>query len=255
MLLIGTMDLESTISWYESNHFNAADMQRATGLSERSQRELLKLGILQAVPQPRTATRLFDARMLKRASLVCPIHEHGGFSLLVSGKLIYADAILESLLFDVIDPWQAHQQMLAKAPNAEKEWRWFTSDEIPAKEPGDYYIALINRHFVASGQADSLRVYGHLTEDRSDIIVYRGAVFDELIKPSNKAPDRSHNEFHPRSALTGKSRIFKFKIANKSEQDAAKRALDNPISKFSVNASLTLRMAMRRLLKIDGGKS
>jgi len=255
MLLIGTMDLESTISWYESNHFNAADMQRATGLSERSQRELLKLGILHAVPQSRTATRLFDARMLKRASLVYPIHEHGGFSLLVSGKLIYADIILESLLFDVIDPWQAHQKMLAKAPNAEKEWRWFTSSENPATEPGDYYIALINRHYVASGQADSLRVYGHLTEDRSDIIVYRGAVFDELIKPSNKAPDWSHSEFHPRSTLTGKSRIFKFRSANKSEQDAAKRALDNPISKFSVNASLTLRMAMRRLLKIDGGKS
>jgi hypothetical protein len=74
-------------------------------------------------------------------------------------------------------------------------------------------------------------------------------------KPSNRAPGWSHSEFHPRSALTGKSRVFKFKIANKSEQDAAKRALDNPISQFSVNASLTLRMAMRRLLKIDGGKS
>jgi hypothetical protein len=255
MLLVTAMDLESALSWYESNHFNAADMQRATGLSERSQRELLKLGILQAVPQSRTATRLFDARMLKRASLVYPIHEHGGFSLLVSGKLIYADTILESLLFDVIDPWQARQQMLAKAPSGAKEWGWFTSSETSVTEPGDYYIALINRHYVASGQADSLRIYGHLTEDRSDIIVYRGAVWDELIKPSNNVPDWSHNEFHPRSTLTGKSRIFKFKSANKSEQDAAKRALDNPISKFSVNASLTLRMAMRRLLKIDGGRS
>src|SRR5215510_12468207 len=87
------MDLESAISWYESDRFNAEDMQRATGLSERSQRELLKLGILQAIPQSRTATRLFNARMLKRASLIYPIHEHGGFSLLVSGKLVYADMI------------------------------------------------------------------------------------------------------------------------------------------------------------------
>ena len=86
------MSLEAAISWYENNHFNAAEMQRATGLSERSQRELLKLGILQAVPQSRTATRLFDARMLKRASLIYPFHEYGGFSLLVSGKLIYADS-------------------------------------------------------------------------------------------------------------------------------------------------------------------
>src|SRR3954454_3120157 len=98
------MNLESAIAWYGSGKFNAADMQRATGLSERSQRELLKLGILQPVPQSRTATRLFDSRMLKRAAVIHPLHEHGSFSLQVSGKLIYADLILESLLFDVVDP-------------------------------------------------------------------------------------------------------------------------------------------------------
>ena len=144
MLLAKAMDLESAISWYASNRFNAADMQRATGLSERSQRELLKLGILQAIPQSRTATRLFNARMLKRASLIYPIHEHGGFSLLVSGKLVYADMILESLLFDLIDPWKA---LLRKAPSAEKElgW-WWTSSEQPSTEPTDYYIVLIIRN-------------------------------------------------------------------------------------------------------------
>jgi hypothetical protein len=254
MTLNGVMNLEAAVSWYEKSHFNAADMQRATGLSERSQRELLKLGILQAVPQSsRTATRLFDARMLKRASLVHPIHEHGGFSLLVSGKLIYADIFLESLLFDAIDPWHAHQRMLTKAPHHEKEWGWFTSSENPATEPGDYYIALINRHYVASGPGNTLRIYGHLTRDRSDIVVYRGAVFNALIDPSNEPPAWSHSEFQPKSTLIGKSRIFKFKTADQRELVAAKRALENPISKFSVNASLTLRMAMRRLLKIDGG--
>jgi hypothetical protein len=255
MWLFATMDLESAIAWYGSSHFNAADMQRATGLSERSQRELLKLGILQAVPQSRTASRLFDARMLKRAALIYPLHEHGSFSLQVSGKLVYADINLESILFDVIDPWQAHQRMAAGAPGAEKEWHWFTSSGNPVTEPDDYYIALINRHYVASGSAESLRVYGHLTEDRTDVVVYRGAVWDELIKPSGKIPDWSLSEFHPRSALTGNSRIFKSKSASKQERDAVKRALDSPISKFSVNASLTLRMALRRLLKIGGDAS
>jgi hypothetical protein len=249
------MDLESAIAWYGSNHFNAADMQRATGLSERSQRELLKLGILQPVPQSRTATRLFDGRMLKRAAVIHPLHEHGSFSLQVSGKLVYADIILESLLFDVVDPWQAHRRMADKAPGAEKQWSWFTSNENPIAEPDDYYISLINRHYVASGSAESLRVYGHLTGDRTDVVVYRGAVWDELLKPSGNIPDWSHSEFHPRSALTGSSRLFKSKRASKSERDAVKQALESPISKFSVNASLTLRMAMRRLLKIDGNAS
>jgi hypothetical protein len=255
MWLFKTMDLESAITWYRSGHFNAADMQRATGLSERSQRELLKLGILQAVPRSRTATRLFNSRMLKRAALIYPLHEHGSFSLQVSGKLVYANIILESLLFDEIDPWQAHDRMVDKVPGAEGEWHRLTSSKNPVAEPGDYFIALINRHYVASGLAESVDVYGHLTEARTDVVVYRGAVWDELIEPSGKVRDWSDSEFHPRSALTGNSRLFKSKSAGKSERDAVKQALDSPISKFSVNASLTLRMAMRRLLKIGGSTS
>jgi len=248
------MDLESAIAWYGGSRFNAADMQRATGLSERSQRELLKLGVLQAVPQSRTATRLFDSRMLKRASLIHPLYEHGSFSLLVSGKLVYADTIIESMLFDVIDPWHAQDRMLAKVPGFEKEWRWFTSKQHPTAEPTDYYLVLINRHYVASGPAGSIHVYGHLTEDRTDVVVYCGAAWDELTMPSGDFPDWSRNEFHPRAALTGNSRIFKSKTPSKSERDAVARALDSPISKFTVNASLTLRIAMRKLLKIDGDR-
>jgi hypothetical protein len=251
MWLLSAMDLESAIAWYGSGHFDAADMQRATGLSERSQRELLKLGILQAVPQSRTATRLFDSRMLKRAALIYPLHVHGSFNLQVSGKLVYADMILEDLLFDTIDPSEAHRRMAEGGPGAEKEWRWLICDGNPIAEPNDYYISLINRYYVASESAGSLRVYGHLTEDRTDIVVYREAVWDELVKPSGKIPEWSKSQFHPRSALTGKSRAFKSKSASKGEREAVKHALDSPISKFSVNASLTLRMAMRRLLKID----
>jgi hypothetical protein len=244
--------LESAITWYGSSRFNAAEMQRATGLSERSQRELLKLGILQAVPQSRTATRLFDHRMLKRAALIYPMHEHGGLSLQVSGKLIYANTLLEFLLYDLIDPWNARQRMIDKAPGAEREWSWFASSLDPVKEPRDFYVSLINRRYVGAGFAESPHVYGHLTDDCSDIVVFRGAVWDELIDPSGTVTDWSASEFHPRSALTGKSRIFKSKTASEAERDAIKRAVDSPTSIFSVNASLTLRKAMRRLLKIDG---
>jgi hypothetical protein len=249
------MNLESAIAWYGSSNFNAADMQRATGLSERSQRELLKRGILQAVPQSRTAARLFDSRMLKRAALIYPLHEHGGLSLQVSGKVVYADSIIESLLFDTVDPWQVHHRMADGAPGAKEEWRWFSSNANPVAEPKDYHISLINGHYVASGVGESRRVYGQLTSDRTDVVVYRGAVWDELIKPSGKIPDWLHNEFHPKSTLTGNSRVFKSIDPDQSDQYAAKRALENPISTFSVNASLTLRMAMRRLLKIEGAES
>ena len=245
MWLLLAMNSESAIAWYGNGQFSSADMQRATGLSERSQRELLKLGILRTVPQPRTAARLFDGRMLKRAALIYPLHEHGSFSLLVSGKLVYADILLESLLFDVIDPWHAHQRMLEKAPGAEREWRWFASTEDPSPEANDCYISLINRHYVASGIAGSLRVYGHLSEDRTDVVVFRGAVFDQLTEPSERT-SAWPNEFHPRWTLAGEARKFAAKSVGEAEREAVKRAIERPISTFSINASLTLRLAMRR---------
>jgi hypothetical protein len=252
MRLTSDMDLESAVAWYGNSDFGADDMLRATGLSERSQRELLKLGILQAVPQSRTATRLFSQRMLKRAALIWPLHEHGGLNLQVSGKVVYADGMLESLLFDIIDPWQAREQLQRSAPHAEKQWRWFSEQEDPVAEPGDYFISVINRHYIASGLDEVLRAYGYLTEDRSDVVVYRGAVFDELINPSGKMPAWSASEYHPKSALVGKSRRFKSKNLNEAERDVVARVLKSPLSKFSVNASLTLKLALRRLLRIKG---
>jgi integrase len=60
--------------------------------------------------------------MVKRAALIFPLHEHGNLSLLVSGKIIFANSLLESLLFHVIDPWQAYQRKLDNAPHGEREW-------------------------------------------------------------------------------------------------------------------------------------
>jgi hypothetical protein len=250
------MSLKPLVEWYGKGAFNAADMKRSTGLSERSQRELLKFGILQAIPQSRTATRLFDSRMLKRAALIYPLNEYGGFNLRVSGKLVYADTIIESLLYDVIDPWHAYHGVVEKVSGAEVEWRWFNSKDSPTADPSDYYISVIDGHYVASGQGDALRIYGHLTEDRSDIVVYRGAVWDELIEPPLKNSENSlTGEFQPKSALHGTSRAFQSKVPNKAERAAAKRAISGPTAKFSINASLTLRLAMRRLLKIEVGLS
>jgi hypothetical protein len=244
------MNLKSAIDWYKNDRFNSADLHRATGLSERSQRELLKLGILRAVPQSRTAARLFDSHMVKRAALIFPLHEHGNLSLLVSGKIVFANALLESLLFDVIDPWQAYQRKLDKAPHGEKEWGWFSSQEDPLPESGDHHIFLFNRHYVASGMKDAPVVYGHLSDDCTDMAVFSGAVYDELLKPSENVPDWTQNQFHPGRALAGEARKFKSKRASKSDGQAVQQAIASPISTFSVNASLTLRNSLRRLLKM-----
>src|SRR5919205_4095030 len=101
------MDLEQALLWYAQGRFTADDVTRATGLSERSQRELLKLGILRPIPQARTKTRLLDRQMLKRAAVISPLNKLG-FSLQVAGRIVYAAPLLEDLIFPIVDPWSAN---------------------------------------------------------------------------------------------------------------------------------------------------
>src|SRR3954469_21866440 len=103
---IGTMKFEDALQWYRQDRFTAEDVTRATGLSERSQRELLKLGIISAVPQAKTKARLLTSHMIKRAAVIAPLNK-SGLSLQVAGKIGVAALMLEDFYFDVIDPWNA----------------------------------------------------------------------------------------------------------------------------------------------------
>ncbi len=67
------MTLEETLSHYAKGLWTAADTTRATGFSERAQRELAKIGILKPFPQAKTKQRLFSTNTLKRASLIYPL--------------------------------------------------------------------------------------------------------------------------------------------------------------------------------------
>src|SRR4051794_31061974 len=100
------MNVEEAATWYRKGAFTAADVTRATGLSERSQRELLKIGVLKAVPQAKTKARLLTSGMVKRAAAVAAL-SRCGLSLKVSGQIIYAAVGVEDLLFHVIDPIDA----------------------------------------------------------------------------------------------------------------------------------------------------
>ena len=106
---------DDILLWYSHGRFDAGDMSRGTGLSERSQRTLAKLGILLPIPQERsTAPRLFDARMFKRAALIAPL-KNIGLSLEVAGTIIYAAPSLERFIFSQLDPWR---HFFWRRPNA-----------------------------------------------------------------------------------------------------------------------------------------
>src|ERR1019366_421792 len=94
---------DRVLDWYREDRFTAHDLARATGLPERAQRELLKLGVLQPVPQAKTKKRLVSARMVKRAAIVAPL-SRCGLSLKVAGKIVFAAPSIEDLSFEIFDP-------------------------------------------------------------------------------------------------------------------------------------------------------
>ena len=74
---------------------------------------------------------------------------------------------------------------------------------------------------------------------------------DELINSFRKNYENTFSsEFHPKRTLVSALRIFRSEEPIIVAQAAVKWAIHSPISKFSINANLTLCVAMRALLKI-----
>jgi hypothetical protein len=268
------MTLDEALIWYSRDRFTADDVTRATGLSERSQRELLKIGVLQPVPQAKTKTRLMSEHMVKRAAIVAPLNQHG-LSLKVSGKIVYASMMLEDFMFDVIDPinqlfeHSGDRDPITKLPpkrakperyGERDQWGWinhgwFDPDNPAQAEVGDHHIEITNGRYVSvySGGEGPIMT-GELTADQTDIVVWWGSVWDELIEPKDKEPEEQWTlggMFAPSQALSPELRKYQWKKPTENEKSRALHAWKNPISKLRVNADLTLRIALRRLLYID----
>ncbi len=254
------MTLDESLIYYRQGQFTAEDVTRATGLSERSQRELLKIGVLQAAPQAKTKARLLYSRMVKRAAVVTPLNKCG-LSLKVAGKIAYADILLESLLFDIIDPIQAifeptgEWDPVTKLPPKRKrpdKHGWFDPTKPASAEKNDHFIEIIDGRYASSGaKGDRPRIFGELTPDGTDFIVWYGSVWDKLVEPGEQKETDLPNEFHPRFALGPQLRKFESTKPTETDVARAELAWRNPVSRVSVNVSLTLRVALRRLLYID----
>ena len=226
---------DRVLDWYREDRFTADDLARATGLSERAQRELLKLGVLQPIPQAKTKKRLVSARMVKRAAIVAPL-SRCGLSLKVAGKIVFAAPSIEDLSFEIFDPLQTDP--------ASVERRFFdpqTSPEISAAPPMG--IQILNGTYVRLrlGEVDSGFAFGRLTQDGTDFIAWSPRVSDEH-SPAERGgpPDR-------KSTLS----TFRAELATKSQRAAAERARQRPSSTVFVDVGLSLVVTLRRLLRVD----
>jgi hypothetical protein len=261
------MDFEDALFWYRQDRFTADDVTRATGLSERSQRELLKLGIISAVPQAKTKARLLTSRMVKRAAVIAPLNK-SGLSLQVAGKIVSAALMLEDFYFDMIDPWNAAFDAAGPFDHATGLFprraqlldcdKWIEPDAPKKTDELDYRIVIIDTRFVVIGD---LGVSGELTPDLTDFIWWDNVMYDH-VKGRVKGgvlqlSVRGTNDHSPVPFGTfdvtedPKTIPFTVKTPTTKDEEEAAQAKENPVSMLTINASLTLHIALRRLLYMD----
>lgn len=265
------MEYEKTLHWYRQNRFTADDVTRATGLSERSQRELLKLGVIQAVPQPNPkAQRLVTDTMLKRAAIAAPLTK-AGLSLGVAGRIVYAAMMLEDLIFDIVDPWDVFYDAAStfdpetglyeprKLPHNRDTW--FDPARRPAAEDDDFRICIVDSKYVLLGVGKPDAAYGELTPDLTDFLWWENSMYDHIRALGNDGVlhlsvkgigDHSPVPFGTFDVTENpKTLTFRTKAATEKDGEDAGQAYENPTSLLTINASLALRIALRRLLHID----
>ncbi|TAN56092.1 MAG: hypothetical protein EPN26_04320 [Rhodospirillales bacterium] len=226
------MNIDEALSWYAQDRFTAEDVTRATGLSERAQRELLKIGVLQAIPQAKTKARLLDSRMVKRAAVVAQFNRCG-LSLSVAGQVVYAAPMLEDFAADLDDPIDAFRK-------ADPHGLYSPSNR-PCKSEIDYTIEIVNARYVVDSSCDVIGVYGELTADGTEFLWWKNSV-----PYYGDTPAWEHNRSMSPELLN-----FTLKEVNENDEEEAQFYYRNSQTRISINVSLTLRIALRRLLYID----
>lgn len=209
------MTQDEALYWYKLDRFTADEVCRATGLSERAQRELLKVGVMQAAPQGTSRVRLVSARMVKRGAVIAALNQCG-LNVWTAGRIVYAAPDLEQSEFPRVDP-------LTK-PDQQMGW-------------SDYEISIINARYVMGHQI----VYGELERGMARFKAWGIPGSPDIAGLANRLErDRSMDD----EVL----RTFEIVEASDDDRMAADRARKNPVASVTVNATRALRGTLQRLL-------
>jgi hypothetical protein len=146
---------EQYLEWYKQDRFTSSDVTRATGLSERFQRELLKNRMITAVPQARTKKRLFDRRMIMRMGLISNFNNFG-LSLPAASQIISECKSVEDCIFQTVDPicLSSDRDITELSPilpralhqesNSADKFDWLDPSIQPSAQGDDFIIKIID---------------------------------------------------------------------------------------------------------------
>jgi hypothetical protein len=208
--------------------------------------------------------------MLKRAAVIAHLNR-AGLSLGVAGRIVYAAPYLENLEFQVVDPWEVYcdappefspgegLKIIRPVPDRRT---WFHPAHAPAPFRTDYFLYIVNSRFVMLGADKPSSPYGELTPDLTDFIWWERGMFDVNRERSLRNGEMRvsvkgwHDHAKPpfgtfESTADPKTTRFTVKKFSEEDEAAAREASETAVSKLSINASLALRIALRRLLCIE----
>jgi hypothetical protein len=255
-----TMNLDDALIWYWQGRFGAEDVTRATGMTERSQRELLKIGVIQAIPQAKTKTRLLGSRMLKRVAVIAGLNRCG-LSLTVAGRIVFAAPFVDDFLFDIIDPiaeifdFTTPYDAVTGLPPKRKEpdpHGWFDPPRPVTTEPDfDWFLEVVDSHFVMLISAQGSDVFGELSEDQTDFLWWHDTVEYRTSNPGTPEEKHLGPKFDHDKSMSAELLRYQVKDSTEQDKERAAFAIANPVTKISVNVSSTLKIALRRLLYIE----
>jgi hypothetical protein len=272
------MDFDDRLRLYKRDRFSDHDVTRCTDLSVRAWRELIKVRAVRTVTEDRGRgrVRLCDAVVFKRAALIAALNR-AGLSLAVSGRVAYF-LPLHTMLYTVCDPLTILFQPSAgvdpktglppryEQPKAD----WFDPDKPAQVDPEtDWLIEIYEGRFVGAiyNAEDGPTIFGDLRHEGTSFVAWvprrrqiqLSPAFEEIahkVRSNNFIEAIADWEDPTKWPAELKSLGY---IYEQHDTDGDSLRIDaaattrGPLFKTTINASLAIRIALRRYLGGEPG--
>jgi hypothetical protein len=276
------------------------DVTRATGLSERFQRELLKNNIITAIQQARTKKRLVDRRMIMRMTLIAQFNNFG-LSLSIAGQIISECQSVEDYIFQNVDPIclpldnsipelsPASPRALNQESNSADRFDWLNPLIEPSEQDDDFIIKIMDGDYIVIEKLamelarDAVKLLGVFLMRNPDLtqnpeaLVDIFAAFSNFFTPPEHLTSGDYSQNPDKPWLDEFNKIMKslvektdrgwlsykesnnskppwFNKNNRWEKKLHNSIYEAPATTLSINASFSLKIALRKLLNIGSSK-
>jgi len=260
------MPSDEALDRYRQDEFFDHDVVSCTGLSARSWRELIKLGVVRTASQARGRghVRSCDRTAFKRVAVIAALHS-SGLSLAVAGYVAHA-LPYHTLLFEIVDPDLALRR--GADPRVKRVVsKWFDPKRPARADPAnDWLIEIYCRRFVGAiyAASDSPMIFGDLRNDAATFVAWWpmirrprfNVVTTRVLEASPPGIVQIAEQWEdPRPWRVELEQLGYFVERHDRADDLLRQEAEDLVQtsfvRTSVNVSLAIRIAVRRCLGLD----